>query len=90
MVEEPSHGKLLSVKHVCKMGLISVIYWHALFVITSMPCEIVFFGYRCGGGRGRIGTCPLPSILLTQQVLRIFFSNFGLIFQYVSPLDPWI
>ena len=27
---------------------------------------------------------------LTQQVLRIFFSNFGLIFQYVSPLGPWI
>ncbi len=28
--------------------------------------------------------------VLTQQVLRIFFPNFGLIFQYVSPLDPWI
>ena len=27
---------------------------------------------------------------LTQQVLRKFFSNFVLIFQYVSPLDPWI
>jgi hypothetical protein len=27
---------------------------------------------------------------LAQQVLRQFFPNFGLIFQYVSPLDPWI
>jgi hypothetical protein len=30
------------------------------------------------------------TVPLTQQVLRKFFSNFGLIFQYVSPLDPWI
>jgi hypothetical protein len=30
------------------------------------------------------------SLLLTQQVLRNFFSNFGLNFQHVSPLDPWI
>ncbi len=31
-----------------------------------------------------------PAVNVTQQVLRNFFSSFCLIFQYVSPLDPWI
>jgi hypothetical protein len=38
----------------------------------------------------RLGDKVDSVIGLTQQVLRNFFSNFGLIFQYVSPLDPCI
>ncbi len=70
MVEEPSYVKQLSLNHVCKMG-VNVSNILALFLITSMPCDIVSCGYRCGIGKGRIGTLKKISVM---HVIKLGFA----------------
>jgi hypothetical protein len=46
-------------------------------------------GQQSTGSRILKTVFKLP-VILNQASTENFFSNFGLNFQYVSPLDPWI
>ncbi len=60
---------------------------HSVRINLMVLYHKVFFGNFFGGADGFQLASYLHEL---QQVLRNFFSNFGLIFQYVSPLEPWI